>query len=150
MFWHHIQTYWLLLRAQVVAAELNTEGGKEYVTYKIRVTDGTDGPQWTVARRFRNFEELHRVLRANPAYKLKLPPKKVFFHNQVCSSVVHMCQCKFKCADWPWSNCVVCRHDVLCHTTLLLCSDAMMSTPCCWFFRRLTLWRSVVRSWTST
>lgn len=75
----------------MVAAELNTEGGREYVTYKIRVSDGVEGAQWTVARRFRNFEELHRVLRGNPAYKLKLPPKRVFFHNQVCLYVVDTC-----------------------------------------------------------
>lgn len=80
---HSSNTHPISFPFQVVAAELNLEGGREYVTYKIRVSDGTDGPQWTVARRFRNFEELHRVLRGNPAYKLKLPPKKVFFHNQV-------------------------------------------------------------------
>ncbi len=39
--------------------------------------------QWTVSRRYSNFEQLHRMLRADPAYKLKLPPKRVFLYNQV-------------------------------------------------------------------
>ncbi len=46
---------------QIVTAELKTEGNKDVVIYKIRVGDDTG--EWTVSRRFRNFETLHRALR---------------------------------------------------------------------------------------
>lgn len=63
---------------QVVAADLNTSGSKDYVEFKIRVAD--DGGEWTVSRRYRHFEVLHRQLRALPAYRLRLPPKRIFVH----------------------------------------------------------------------
>jgi sorting nexin-13 len=34
-----------------------------------------------VSRRYRNFEVLHRQLRAYAAYRLKLPPKRIFIHS---------------------------------------------------------------------
>lgn len=46
---------------------------------QIRVAD--DGGEWTVSRRYRNFEVLHRQLRAYVAYRLKLPPKRIFIHS---------------------------------------------------------------------
>lgn len=46
---------------QVVAAELTTGGSKEIVMFVIRVADDTG--EWTIARRFRHFESLHRSLR---------------------------------------------------------------------------------------
>jgi len=55
---------------QVVAAELHTEGSKDVVIYKIRVAD--DSGEWTVSRRFRNFETLQRTLREMPAYRCSL------------------------------------------------------------------------------
>lgn len=61
---------------QVVAAELRTEGSKDVVIYKIRVADASG--EWTVSRRFRNFETLHRALREMGAYRLRLPAKKIF------------------------------------------------------------------------
>ncbi len=61
---------------QVVAAELHSEGSKDVVIYKIRVADGSG--EWTVSRRFRNFETLHRALRELAAYRLRLPAKKIF------------------------------------------------------------------------
>jgi hypothetical protein len=61
---------------QVVAADLQTEGGKDVVAYKVRVDDASGS--WTVSRRFRNFETLHRALRENPAYRLRLPAKRIF------------------------------------------------------------------------
>ena len=61
---------------QVVAAELRTEGSKDVVIYKIRVADASG--EWTVSRRFRNFETLHRALREMAAYRLRLPAKKIF------------------------------------------------------------------------
>lgn len=44
-----------------MAADLHSEGSKDYVVYKIRVADHSG--EWTVSRRFRNFETLHRQLR---------------------------------------------------------------------------------------
>ncbi len=46
---------------QVVAAELNNAGSREIVMFIIRVAD--DSGEWSVARRFRNFETLHRAMR---------------------------------------------------------------------------------------
>ncbi|KAL4430933.1 hypothetical protein ABPG75_006189 [Micractinium tetrahymenae] len=66
-------------RAKVVAADLNTSGTKDYVEFKIRVADDAD--EWTVSRRYRQFESLHRQLRCYPCYRLKLPPKRIFVHS---------------------------------------------------------------------
>jgi hypothetical protein len=67
--------------ARVAAADLRLSGAKDVVVYKIRVGDES-GAEWTVSRRYRHFEVLHRQLRALPAYRLKLPPKRIFFHSQ--------------------------------------------------------------------
>jgi hypothetical protein len=64
----------------VVAAELNTEGSKDVVIYKIRVADSTG--EWTVSRRFRNFESLQRTLKELPGYRVRMPAKRVFTHSQ--------------------------------------------------------------------
>lgn len=69
-----------LLYPQVVAAELNTEGSKDIVIYKIRVADSTG--EWTVSRRFRNFESLQRTLKELPGYRIRMPAKRVFTHSQ--------------------------------------------------------------------
>ncbi|KAI3433581.1 hypothetical protein D9Q98_003392 [Chlorella vulgaris] len=66
-------------RAKVVAADLNTSSSKDFVEFKIRVAD--DAEEWTVSRRYRNFESLHRQLRMHSAYRLKLPPKRIFIHS---------------------------------------------------------------------
>jgi len=47
---------------------------------QVRVADAD--AEWTVSRRFRNFEALHRALRGVPAYRLRLPAKRIFPHNQ--------------------------------------------------------------------
>lgn len=61
----------------MVAAELAAEGGKDVVIYNIRVADGAG--EWTVSRRFRNFETLHRALREVASLRgLRLPAKKMF------------------------------------------------------------------------
>lgn len=49
---------------QVVAAELTSGGSKEVVMFIIRVAD--DRGEWTLARRFRHFESLHRSMRCPP------------------------------------------------------------------------------------
>lgn len=69
---------------QVVAADLNTSGTKDYVEFKIRVAD--DSGEWTVSRRYRQFESLHRQLRCYPCYRLKLPPKRIFVHSNRCGA----------------------------------------------------------------
>ena len=46
---------------------------------QIRVAD--DAGEWSVSRRYRNFEVLHRQLRGYAAYRLKLPPKRIFIHS---------------------------------------------------------------------
>jgi hypothetical protein len=68
-----------LPRARVVAADLNTSGAKDLVVYKIRVGDDS-GREWTVSRRYRHFEVLHRQLRGASYYKSKLPAKRIFIH----------------------------------------------------------------------
>jgi len=70
-----------LPRARVVAADLITQHAKDLVVYKIRVGDDSER-EWTVSRRYRHFEVLHRQLRDTPYYKLKLPPKRIFFHTK--------------------------------------------------------------------
>ena len=70
-----------LPRARVVAADLDTAGTKEFVIYKIRVGDDS-GREWTVSRRYRHFETIHRQLRGTPTYRSKLPPKRIFIHTQ--------------------------------------------------------------------
>ena len=64
----------------MVAAELNTEGSKDVVIYKIRVADSTG--EWTVSRRFRNFESLQRRLKELPGFRVRMPAKRVFTHSQ--------------------------------------------------------------------
>ncbi len=63
-----------------MAAELNTEGSKDIVIYKIRVADSTG--EWTVSRRFRNLESLQRTLKELPGYRIRMPAKRVFTHSQ--------------------------------------------------------------------
>ena len=67
--------------AKVVAADLNSSGAKDFVVYKIRVKDGR-GIEWTVSRRYRHFEVLHRQLKGMSGYSYKLPPKRIFTHSQ--------------------------------------------------------------------
>eukprot|EP00798_Chlamydomonas_sp_ICE-L_P027695 gene27695-7337_t len=80
------------LRATVVAQEIQSTststagsvssllGEREYVVYKIRVSDGDK--EWTVTRRYRNFEALHLRLREQcPHYaaaKISIPSKFTF------------------------------------------------------------------------
>eukprot|EP00873_Tetraselmis_striata_P010052 jgi/Tetstr1/430316/TSEL_020141.t1 len=63
---------------KVVAAEINGERrSREYVVFNIRVHDNTH--EWTVLRRFRNFEQLHKQLRNTYKYGGSLPPKRYIF-----------------------------------------------------------------------
>ncbi|GBG81705.1 hypothetical protein CBR_g32698 [Chara braunii] len=62
------------LQAKVVDTWLQEAGLKSFVVYTIFVTH-VDGSDWIVNRRYRNFEQLHGVLKEMPQYRLKLPPK---------------------------------------------------------------------------
>lgn len=69
----------------MVAGELRSEAGfvgtaHEYVAYVLRVMDGAG--EWSVTRRYRNFETLHLRLQAHcEAYRelrMALPSKRLF------------------------------------------------------------------------
>ncbi|CAG9467049.1 unnamed protein product [Pedinophyceae sp. YPF-701] len=67
--------------ARVVAAEIVQSRADQHVSYKVRVTDAGDR-SWTVSRRYREFEALHRALRDLPEYCMRLPPKRFLVHTQ--------------------------------------------------------------------
>ena len=63
----------------VVNAEIRCSGTREFVVYSIRI--GDDRGEWTVSRRYRHFEQLHRHIRNSKGYNIRLPPKRIFFHD---------------------------------------------------------------------
>lgn len=68
----------------------------------VRVAD--DAGQWTVSRRFRHFEVLHRQLRIYSTYRLRLPPKRIFVHSQVGGQLAGCCAgraCGPRQLQWP-------------------------------------------------
>ncbi|XP_057968110.1 uncharacterized protein LOC131157761 isoform X2 [Malania oleifera] len=64
----------LRLRCEVLGANIVKSGSKTFAVYSISVTD-VNNNSWSIKRRFRNFEELHRRLKEFPQYNLHLPPK---------------------------------------------------------------------------
>ncbi|KAK4754305.1 hypothetical protein SAY87_002409 [Trapa incisa] len=64
----------LKLRCEVLGANIVRSGSKTFAVYSLSVTDANNN-SWSVKRRFRHFEELHRRLKAFPEYNLHLPPK---------------------------------------------------------------------------
>lgn len=64
--------------AHVSSAEINSNEARDFVVYRIRV--GDDRGEWTVSRRYRHFESLHRTIRATKGYTLSLPGKRLFGH----------------------------------------------------------------------
>ncbi|XP_071903227.1 uncharacterized protein [Coffea arabica] len=64
----------LTLRCEVLGANIVKSGSKTFAVYSISVTD-VNGHSWSIKRRFRHFEELHRRLKEFPEYNLHLPPK---------------------------------------------------------------------------
>ncbi|KAK4772455.1 hypothetical protein SAY86_014230 [Trapa natans] len=64
----------LKLRCEVIGANIVRSGSKTFAVYSLSVTD-VNNNSWSVKRRFRHFEELHRRLKAFPEYNLHLPPK---------------------------------------------------------------------------
>ncbi|KAL3598422.1 hypothetical protein D5086_006340 [Populus alba] len=63
------------LRCEVLGANIVKSGSKTFAVYSISVTD-VNNNSWSIKRRFRHFEELHRRLKENPEYSLHLPPKR--------------------------------------------------------------------------
>ncbi|KAF5180426.1 Phox-associated domain,Sorting nexin [Thalictrum thalictroides] len=69
-----LEDSFLTLRCEVLGANIVKSGSKTFAVYSISVTD-VDNKSWSIKRRFRHFEELHRRLKEFPEYKLCLPPK---------------------------------------------------------------------------
>ncbi|XP_043697041.1 uncharacterized protein LOC122647792 isoform X2 [Telopea speciosissima] len=64
----------LKLRCEVLGANIVKSDSKTFAVYSISVTDANNN-SWSIKRRFRHFEELHRRLKEFPQYNLNLPPK---------------------------------------------------------------------------
>ncbi|XP_068648191.1 uncharacterized protein [Aristolochia californica] len=64
----------LRLRCEVLGANVVKSGSSTFAVYSISVTDANNY-NWSIKRRFRHFEELHRRLKEFPEYNLHLPPK---------------------------------------------------------------------------
>ncbi|KAF7843347.1 Sorting nexin-16 [Senna tora] len=62
------------LKCEVVGANIVKSGSRTFAVYSISVTD-VNNNSWSIKRRFRHFEELHRHLKEFPEYDLHLPPK---------------------------------------------------------------------------
>ncbi|RDX92043.1 Copia protein, partial [Mucuna pruriens] len=65
------------LRCWVVGAYFEKIGSTCFAVYSIEVIDAQN-KTWSVKRRYRNFERLHRHLKDIPNYTLQLPPKRIF------------------------------------------------------------------------
>lgn len=64
----------LRLRCEVLGANIVKSGSRTFAVYSVSVTD-INNNSWSIKRRFRHFEELHRRLKEFPEYNLHLPPK---------------------------------------------------------------------------
>ncbi|KAL9244643.1 hypothetical protein vseg_018401 [Gypsophila vaccaria] len=62
------------LRCEVLGANVVRSSSSVFAVYSISVTDAENN-SWSIKRRYRHFEELHRRLKEYPAYSLHLPPK---------------------------------------------------------------------------
>ncbi|WCJ40753.1 Phox-associated domain Phox-like Sorting nexin C-terminal [Euphorbia peplus] len=62
------------LRCEVLGANIVKSASRTFAVYSISVTD-VNSNSWSIKRRFRHFEELHRRLKEYPEYNLHLPPK---------------------------------------------------------------------------
>ncbi|CAM0953536.1 unnamed protein product [Alopecurus aequalis] len=69
-----LEDSYLKLRCEVVGASIVKSGSGMFAVYSVSVTDA-NGNSWSIKRRFRHFEELHRRLKEYPQYSLHLPPK---------------------------------------------------------------------------
>ncbi|XP_062089343.1 uncharacterized protein LOC133795894 isoform X2 [Humulus lupulus] len=62
------------LRCEVLGANIVKSGSRTFAVYSISVVD-VNNNSWSIKRRFRHFEELHRRLKMFSEYTLHLPPK---------------------------------------------------------------------------
>ncbi|KAL9463438.1 hypothetical protein AB3S75_001280 [Citrus x aurantiifolia] len=62
------------LRCEVLGANIVKSDSRTFAVYAIAVTDSNNN-SWSIKRRFRHFEELHRRLKFFQEYNLHLPPK---------------------------------------------------------------------------
>ncbi|XP_074275979.1 uncharacterized protein LOC141599768 [Silene latifolia] len=62
------------LRCEVSGANIVRSSSSLFAVYSISVTDAENN-SWSIKRRYRHFEELHRRLKEYPVYSLHLPPK---------------------------------------------------------------------------
>lgn len=64
----------LKLRCEVLGANIVKSGSVTFAVYSIAVTD-VNNNCWSIKRRYRHFEDLHKRLKEFPEYNLSLPPK---------------------------------------------------------------------------
>ncbi|XP_062232251.1 uncharacterized protein LOC133929495 isoform X2 [Phragmites australis] len=69
-----LEDSYLKLRCEVVGASIVKSGSGMFAVYSVSVTDA-NGNSWSIKRRFRHFEELHRHLKEYAQYNLHVPPK---------------------------------------------------------------------------
>eukprot|EP01018_Ginkgo_biloba_P001848 Gb_00123 [translate_table: standard] len=79
------------LRCKVLGANFVKSGSKTIAVYSISVTDN-ENHTWSIKRRFRHFEELHRRLKDFPEYSLSLPPKRFLSSSLDASFVYERCR----------------------------------------------------------
>ena len=69
-------------RARVTGVEIAGSGIAAFAVYLISVESFEDGNNWSVPRRYSNFESLHQKLtRINPDFKGDFPPKNWGYNN---------------------------------------------------------------------
>lgn len=78
------------LRCKVLGANFVKSDSKTIAVYSISVTDN-ENHTWSIKRRFRHFEELHRRLKDFPEYSLNLPPKRFLSSSLDASFVYERC-----------------------------------------------------------
>lgn len=81
----------LRLRSEVLGANIVKSGSVTFAVYSIAVTDA-DNNSWSIKRRFRHFEELHRRLKEFQEYNLSLPPKHFLSSGLDVSVVQERCK----------------------------------------------------------
>ncbi|PIA65014.1 hypothetical protein AQUCO_00100467v1 [Aquilegia coerulea] len=86
-----LEDSFLTLRCEVFGANIVKSGSKTFAVYSISVTDA-DNKSWSIKRRFRHFEELHRRLKEFPEYKLSLPPKHFLSSGLDVTVIQERCQ----------------------------------------------------------
>ncbi|XP_071731890.1 uncharacterized protein [Rutidosis leptorrhynchoides] len=79
------------LRCEVLGANIVKSGSKTFAVYPISVTD-VNNVSWSIKRRFRHFEELHRRLKEYPEYNLHLPPKHFLSTGLDVDVILERCQ----------------------------------------------------------